>query len=405
MISATKGTGFDAIDRFLTRLSEPAEARLEPMQLPVLQTAASCHQWATQVSSRTKYKAPDSPGWTRRLDAVLLHKIWGPVIFLAVVIGVFQVVFAAGLPLSDWLTEIFTKAGAAAVNFLPWPWLQILLRDGVWNGVQAVLVFLPQILLLFLVIGVLEDSGYLARAALIADRVMRSIGLNGKAFIPLLSAYACAVPAIMATRTIENKRDRLATILVAPFMTCAARLPIYTLIIAAFIPNRPILGDFFGLRAAVMLSLYLLGFLAALATARIAQVVYSQGQCGAVHPGIATVPVADAALDRTAAAGPRHGFRQADRNRNSGGYVCALAAEHCALPCRRRRAADRECDRQAGAFDRAGAASPGLQLEDRYRPAQLGHRAGSDRGHPGNALWRRPRYPVRRPAGGACGTT
>ena len=269
MISATKGSGFDAIDRFLTRLSEPAEARLEPMQLPVLQNAASCHQWATQVSSRTKYKAPLSPGWTRRLDAVLLHRIWGPIIFLAVVIGVFQVVFAAGLPLSDWLTEIFTKAGAAAVHFLPWPWLQVLLRDGLWNGVQAVLVFLPQILLLFLVIGVLEDSGYLARAALIADRVMRSIGLNGKAFIPLLSAYACAVPAIMATRTIENKRDRLATILIAPFMTCAARLPIYTLIIAAFIPNRPILGDFFGLRAAVMLSLYLLGFLAALGTARL----------------------------------------------------------------------------------------------------------------------------------------
>jgi ferrous iron transport protein B len=269
MISATKGTGFDAIGRFLTRLSEPAEAKLQAMQLPVLQNAASCHQWATQVSSRTKYKAPLSPDWTRRLDGVLLHKIWGPLIFLAVVIGVFQVVFAAGLPLSDWLTEIFTKAGAAVVNILPVPWLQVLLRDGIWNGVQAVMVFLPQILLLFLVIGVLEDSGYLARAALIADRVMRSIGLNGKAFIPLLSAYACAVPAIMATRTIENKRDRLATILVAPFMTCAARLPIYTLIIAAFIPNRPILGDFFGLRAAVMLSLYLLGFLAALGTARL----------------------------------------------------------------------------------------------------------------------------------------
>ena len=137
----------------------------------------------------------------------------------------------------------------------------------VWRGVASVLVFLPQILLLFLFIGVLEDSGYLARAALIADRVMRAIGLNGKAFIPLLSAYACAVPAIMATRTIENKRDRFATILVAPFMTCSARLPIYMLMIAAFIPNKPILGDFFGLRAAVMLSLYVLGFVAALATA------------------------------------------------------------------------------------------------------------------------------------------
>src|SRR6201996_8628702 len=269
LISASKGAGFEAIDRFLTRLSEPMEARLQPMQLPVLQTAASCHQWATQISSRPKYKAPSSPRWTRRLDAVLLHKFWGPLIFLAMVICVFQVVFEAGLPLTDWLTIIFNNAGSAAVSFLPWHWLQVLLRDGLWNGVQAVLVFLPQILLLFLVIGILEDSGYLARAALITDRVMRVIGLNGKAFIPLLSAYACAVPAIMSARTIENKRDRLATILIAPFMTCAARLPIYTLIIAAFIPNRPILGGFFGLRAAVMLGLYVLGFLAALVTAKL----------------------------------------------------------------------------------------------------------------------------------------
>jgi len=148
-------------------------------------------------------------------------------------------------------------------------WLESLLIEGIWKGVSAVLVFLPQILLLFLFVGILEDSGYLARAALIADRVMRAIGLNGKAFIPLLSAYACAVPAIMATRTIENKRDRFATILVTPFMTCSARLPIYMLMIAAFIPNKPLLGDFFGLQAAVMLSLYVLGFLAALATARL----------------------------------------------------------------------------------------------------------------------------------------
>src|SRR6202044_3257667 len=212
---------------------------------------------------------PAAALWTRRLDAVLLHRWLGPIIFLLVVLGVFQVVFMSGQPLSDWMTEVLTRAGAHVAELLPDNWLRLMLRDGLWNGVQAVIVFLPQILLLFLFIGVLEDSGYLARAALIADRVMRSIGLNGKAFIPLLSAYACAVPAIMATRTIENKRDRRATILVAPFMTCAARLPIYTLIIAAFIPNRPILGNFFGLRAAVMLSLYLLGFLAALGTARL----------------------------------------------------------------------------------------------------------------------------------------
>ncbi|HEV2276369.1 MAG TPA: ferrous iron transporter B [Acidobacteriaceae bacterium] len=269
LICAKKGTGLEAIGNFVRRLSDPDHVRASFTQLPVLQTASSCRQWATQVSSRTRYKAPLSSGWTRRLDGVLLHKVWGPLIFLAVVIGVFQVVFTAGLPLSDWLGELFTRLGSALASLLPAHWMQVLLRDGIWNGMQAVMVFLPQILLLFLVIGILEDSGYLARAALIADRVMRSIGLNGKAFIPLLSAYACAVPAIMATRTIENKRDRLATILVAPFMTCSARLPIYTLIIAAFIPNRKILGDFFGLRAAVMLSLYLLGFLAALATARL----------------------------------------------------------------------------------------------------------------------------------------
>ena len=147
--------------------------------------------------------------------------------------------------------------------------LRSLIVDGIWKGTGSVLVFLPQILLLFLVIGILEDSGYLARAAVIADKTMSRVGLNGKAFIPLLSAYACAVPAIMATRTIENKRDRIATILIAPFMTCSARLPVYTMIIAAFLPNRPLLGRFFGTRALAMLGLYVLGFLMAVFTARI----------------------------------------------------------------------------------------------------------------------------------------
>jgi ferrous iron transport protein B len=141
--------------------------------------------------------------------------------------------------------------------------------EGAWSGVGAILVFLPQILLLFLFIGVLEDSGYLARAALIADRTMARVGLQGKSFIPLLSAYACAVPAILSTRTIENKRDRIATILIAPFMTCSARLPVYTLIIAAFIPDRPLIGPFLGTQAGAMLGLYVLGFAAAFVTARL----------------------------------------------------------------------------------------------------------------------------------------
>ncbi|HEX6771075.1 MAG TPA: ferrous iron transport protein B, partial [Acidobacteriaceae bacterium] len=274
LISAARGTGIDAIERFLQQYggAHPEGAKtlpVIPIELPVLQNPGECRRWASQVSTRTKYIPPASPLWTRRLDSVLLHRVWGPLIFLAVVVTIFQGVFTIGQPLSDWMGEALTRLGMLVTGAIPIPWLQELVRAGIWNGVQAVLVFLPQILLLFLFIGILEDSGYLARAALIADRVMRSIGLNGKAFIPLLSAYACAVPAIMATRTIENKRDRLATILVAPFMTCSARLPIYTLIIAAFVPNRPVLGSIVGMRACVMLSLYVLGFLAALLTAKL----------------------------------------------------------------------------------------------------------------------------------------
>jgi ferrous iron transport protein B len=269
-ISASRGTGLDSITHFLDRKSEVVQPRsTSKLELPVVGNARSYRQWATGISIRTKYKAPLSSEWTRKLDRVLLHRIAGPLLFLAVVISVFQVVFSIGQPLSNTFGDFLNSAGARIGTFLGNGWFESLLIDGIWKGVASVLVFLPQILLLFLFIGVLEDSGYLARAALIADRVMRSIGLNGKAFIPLLSAYACAVPAIMATRTIENKRDRFATILVAPFMTCSARLPIYLLMIAAFIPNKPIIGEFFGLRAAVMLSLYLLGFLAALGTARL----------------------------------------------------------------------------------------------------------------------------------------
>ena len=269
LISASQGKGLDVIPQFLLRAGPQFDNGLRPVQLPVLQSAASCRNWATQVTSRTKYEQPAAALWTRRLDAVLLHRYLGPIIFLLVVLGVFQVVFMSGQPLSDWMTEVLTRAGAHAAQLLPDGWLRLMLLDGLWNGVQAVIVFLPQILLLFLFIGILEDSGYLARAALIADRVMRAIGLNGKAFIPLLSAYACAVPAIMATRTIENKRERIATILVAPFMACSARLPIYTLMIAAFIPNTHFLGGVIGLRALVMLGLYALGFLAAMITAKL----------------------------------------------------------------------------------------------------------------------------------------
>jgi ferrous iron transport protein B len=266
-ISATHGTGMESVPLFL---NQPGNGTVtQPLTLPVLGNAASAHTWAAQVSRRTGYSAPLSVAGTRRIDNVLLHRIWGPLLFLVVVIAVFEVVFALGQPMSDGFGDLLARAGEFVRPLLPAGWLQSLVLDGVWKGVSSVLVFLPQILLLFLFIGVLEDSGYLARAALIADRVMRTIGLNGKAFIPLLSAYACAVPAIMATRTIENQRDRLATILVTPFMTCSARLPVYLLLIAAFIPNTYFLHGVLGLRTLVMLGLYVAGFVAAFTTARL----------------------------------------------------------------------------------------------------------------------------------------
>jgi ferrous iron transport protein B len=269
LVSATKGTGLESVRIFLNRHRGPGSdyADEAPFMLPVLGNALSTHTWAAQVSLKTGYRAPLSAENSRKVDAVLLHRFWGPLLFLVVVFGVFEVVFSIGQPLSDGLGDLLAKFGAWSTGFLPDGWLRSLVLDGAWKGVTSVLVFLPQILLLFLFIGVLEDSGYLARAALIADRVMRTIGLNGKAFIPLLSAYACAVPAIMATRTIENRRDRMATILVTPFMTCSARLPVYMLLIAAFIPNTYFLGGVIGLRTIVMLSLYVLGFWAAMTTA------------------------------------------------------------------------------------------------------------------------------------------
>jgi ferrous iron transport protein B len=266
-ISAVNGTGIDAVPLFLNQQNSHAQAKR--VELPVIGNAASTHNWAAQVSRRTGYQAPLSAANTHKIDNVLLHRIWGPLLFLLVVFGVFEVVFSVGQPLSDGFGDFLARAADLVRPLLPVGWLQSLLLDGVWKGISSVLVFLPQILLLFLFIGILEDSGYLARAALIADRVMRTIGLNGKAFIPLLSAYACAIPAIMATRTIENKRDRLATILVAPFMTCSARLPVYLLLIAAFIPNMYFLHGIVGLRTLVMLGLYLAGFVAAFTTARL----------------------------------------------------------------------------------------------------------------------------------------
>ena len=264
LISARQDEGVELVREFLSG----AMALPTPRSLPILHDIPKCREWAGEVGSQADYCPPLAPIWTRRLDRVLLHPVAGPAIFAFVVILIFQSIFSYVTPLMDAVKWLFEVSGNWIATAMPASLLRSLIVDGVWKGVGSVIVFLPQVLLLFLFIGILEDSGYLARAALIADRTMARVGLQGKSFIPLLSAYACAVPAILSTRTIENKRDRTATILIAPFMTCSARFPVYTLIIAAFLPNRQLLG-FLSVRTVAMIGLYALGFVAAVVTARV----------------------------------------------------------------------------------------------------------------------------------------
>jgi ferrous iron transport protein B len=200
---------------------------------------------------------------SEHIDRFVTHKFLGPIILVVVMLLVFQAIFSwASLPMS-LIDTVFTGLAQFAKTHLPAGVFTDLLTDGIIAGVGGVLAFLPQILLLFLFISLLEDSGYMARAAFLMDRLMRAVGLHGKAFVPLLSSFACAVPGIMATRTIENPKDRVATILVAPFMSCSARLPVYTLVIAAFFSGRAVLG-FISLGAVLILAMYVMGILVAI---------------------------------------------------------------------------------------------------------------------------------------------
>ena len=207
-----------------------------------------------------------SQDFTDRADAILTHKIWGIAAFAAIVLLVFVSIFSfADLPMRG-LEGLTVGAQNFLSSHLPAGPLRDLLVDGVVAGVGAVIVFLPQILILFFFIGLLEDSGYMARAAFIMDKTMGRVGLHGRSFIPLLSSFACAIPGVMATRTIASRRDRMTTILIAPLMSCSARLPVYTLMIGAFIPEHYLLG-FLSLRAVTMFSLYVLGVVVAMAAA------------------------------------------------------------------------------------------------------------------------------------------
>jgi ferrous iron transport protein B len=260
--------------------SEGAKALVEQLDAHVPATAARFQPWVAptvddvvrtqQEVRRILRAAVHEPHIDTRaddaIDAVVLHPVWGLPILAVLLFLMFQAVFSW----AQWPMEAIKTAmqalGALLQSALPEGLLRSLLVDGVIAGAGGVLVFLPQILILFLFILALEDSGYLPRAAFLLDRVMGSVGLSGRSFIPLLSSFACAIPGVMATRTISNWRDRLVTIMIAPLMTCSARLPVYALLIGAFIPQRQVAG-FFNLQGVVLFSLYFAGIVSAMAVA------------------------------------------------------------------------------------------------------------------------------------------
>ncbi len=205
---------------------------------------------------------------SEQIDKILLHPLWGNLILLAVLFLLFQSIFWLAHYPMDWVEQGFALAGNWLNNLLPAGLLKDMLVNGVLAGLSGIAVFVPQIMILFGLITILEDSGYMARISFLTDRVMRSAGLNGRSVMPLISGMACAVPAIMAARTIQNRKERLITIMVTPLMSCSARLPVYTMLIAIVVPNRSFLG-MFNLQGLVLMGLYLLGFFMALVVARV----------------------------------------------------------------------------------------------------------------------------------------
>lgn len=265
----------------VSELLSAAENRMQQLGIDPMQVEIEAHYtWIEGVASRVTHNADEEaamgnapPGvlahghaerltLSERVDSVLIHRVWGLAIFALIMACLFLSIFWLAQPIMGAMQGAIEWLGDLATSRLAEGPLKALLQDGVFKGVGAVVVFVPQIALLFLFLSILEDSGYLARAAFLMDRLLARVGLHGKSFIPLLSSFACAIPGIMATRTIEQRKDRLATILVAPFMSCSARLPVYTLLIGVFFASYGAVG-----KATIMLCLYAMGILAATASA------------------------------------------------------------------------------------------------------------------------------------------
>jgi ferrous iron transport protein B len=286
---ATRKRGLEDLLAQVDALALETRAR-DTWREPSASEIRDAHRRAEQIM-KAAVRAPERPDTlTGKMDAVLLHPVAGLAILLSILFLMFQAVFSWATPVMDLIETAFTALGALVGQTLPDAgaagMLRSLIVDGVIGGVGGVLVFLPQIMVLFFFIILLEDLGYMARAAFLMDKIMGGAGLHGRAFIPLLSSFACAIPGIMATRVIDAKRDRLATILVAPLMTCSARIPVYTLIIAAFIPQRQVWG-WMNLQGLVMFGLYAAGIVSALAVSFVIRKIFWRG---AVEPFIMELP-------------------------------------------------------------------------------------------------------------------
>jgi len=242
-----------------------ARARLADAGYPVPAVEAIArYQWVSRMLEGVVDGSVERPvTWTDKLDRVLTHRWWGTAVFALLMLLMFSAIFVVADTPMSWIDNAFQAFGSVIESAMPEGAVQSLLVDGVIAGVGSVVVFLPQILILFLFIAILEDCGYTARAAYLMDKLMVRVGLSGKSFIPLLSSFACAIPGVMATRVIENRRDRLTTILVAPLMSCSARLPVYVLLIGAFIPQREYFGGWVRLQGLTLFAMYLIGIVTA----------------------------------------------------------------------------------------------------------------------------------------------
>jgi ferrous iron transport protein B len=283
---ATRKRGLEELTAQVEAVAATAVTGENRWHEPTAAQIRDAHRRAEQIM-KTYVRPPERPDtWTGRIDGVLLHPVAGLVILLTLLFVMFQAVFTWSTPVMDLIDGGFAWLAQQATHVLPDGLARSLVTDGLIAGVGGVLVFLPQILVLFFFILVLEDFGYMARAAFLMDKIMGGAGLHGRAFIPLLSSFACAIPGVMSTRVIDSKHDRLATIMVAPLMTCSARIPVYTLIIAAFIPNTRLYG-WISLQGLVMFGLYAAGILSALAVSFVLRKVFWRG---AVEPFIMELP-------------------------------------------------------------------------------------------------------------------